>query len=111
MKFLVDEDVPVKLIRALKSLGHDATRVETQATDRDIAGRAKRESRILITLDKDFTNKTAYPPSEFNIIHVHIHPPDVETIIATLSTVLARVPSNKLQGLIVLRKEGPVRFS
>jgi len=36
MKFLVDEDVSVKLIKALKSLNHDAVRVEPSSSDRDL---------------------------------------------------------------------------
>jgi len=62
MRFLVDEDVPRKLLTTLVHAGHDAIRVERSASDAAIALQAQHESRILITRDKDFTNTAFYPP-------------------------------------------------
>lgn len=50
MTFLVDEDVPVKLLTALRAAGHDALRVDPGTADRALAERAARERRVLILL-------------------------------------------------------------
>jgi predicted nuclease of predicted toxin-antitoxin system len=111
MKFLIDEDVPIKVISSLISLGHDAVRVKSSSRDQDIAKRARKESRILVTLDKDFCNKFLYPPSDITIIQVRIHPPSPEPIVAALSALVSNVDPSKLKGHIVLRDEGPSKFS
>ena len=96
MKFLIDEDVPIKLIRG--------------ASDPVNAGRSEEESRVFITLDKDFTNRSLYPPSRFNIIHIQIHPPYAEAVITAVAWLLKNIPANKIKGLIILRETGPVFF-
>ena len=110
MKFLIDEDIPVKLIGALRSLGHDVLRVERAKSDKEIAERAKKDDRILITLDKDFSNRALFPPKEFNIIQVQIHPPYAETVIVAITKLLKMVSQDGLQGFIVLQKSGPIRL-
>ena len=111
MKFLVDEDVPIKLLKALKSLSHDAVRVEPSASDITNAKRAKEEDRILISLDRDITDSFFFPPSEFNIIHIDIHPPYSEIIIAAFKRLLNDIPADRLKGLIILTREGHFRIS
>jgi predicted nuclease of predicted toxin-antitoxin system len=57
MKFLVDENLPPRLAAWLNARGHDAVHVckESQsASDRVIAERAVKESRIIVTKDGDF---------------------------------------------------------
>ncbi len=109
-KFLADEDIPVKLIKTLSLWGHDAVRVDPSSTDMTNARRAKEEGRILITLDKDFTNLSLFPPSEFNIIHIGIHPPYADPIIEALRKLLSTCPPDKLKGLIILTEKGNLRI-
>ena len=111
MKFLIDEDVPLKVLKTLTALGHDAVRVPASTKDRDIADQAVRQSRILITLDKDFANRLLYPPSIFSIIHLRIHPPFADDLIIAIRQLLQKVSETELKGLIVLQKEAHVRIS
>ena len=104
MKFLIDEDVPVRLLRVLNSVGHDAIRVAPSSPDREIALRAKQEGRVLITLDRDFTNTRAYPPKEFNIVRIQIHPPTKDTVTQAFERLL-RVYPEGISGLILLRRD------
>lgn len=110
MKFLIDEDVPIKLVKALNSSGHEAVRIIKGTQDPENAARAKKEDRIFITLDKDFTNRSAYSPKEFNIIQVRIHPPYAEAVIEAVMKLLKNVPPNKMKGLVILQRTGPVFF-
>ncbi len=109
MKFLIDEDVPAGLVKFLMSVGHDAVRVAPASPDPEIAKRAMRESRILVTLDKDFTNTALYPPREMNIIHIRIHPPYENTIVGSFRKLLSSIPPVKIQGLTILEKEGHIK--
>ena len=57
MRFLADENFPGDAITALESVGHDIVWVRIAAPgskDEDILEWAERESRILLTFDKDF---------------------------------------------------------
>lgn len=57
MRFLADENVPRSLVRELRRLGHDVTWISEDSPaveDPVVLDLAKRESRLLITLDKDF---------------------------------------------------------
>ncbi len=111
MRFLADEDVPCKLLVALRAAGHDAVRVDQAGSDQAIAHRAKAERRIIVTLDKDFTNRALYPPSEFTIIHIRIHPPYARDLIEAFMRLLDVLPSEKFHGLIVLQKLGSIQVS
>jgi len=109
VKFSVDEDVPVAVITFLRSLGHEAERVVPRTLDLEVAKRAKREGKIVLTLDQDFTNMAQFPPKEFNIVRIQIHPPTVPAITAALKELFATSPKN-LTGLIVVRTDGHVQF-
>ena len=106
MRFLLDEDVPRKLLTTLLRAGHDAIRVEPSTPDAAIADRARREGRILVTLDKDFTNTALYAPAHVTIVHIHIHPPHAVDIVEAFTRLLDRLPPTDFRGLIVLGQTG-----
>ncbi len=57
MRFLADENFPAKAITVLRQLGHDVvwvTEIAPATVDEEILSWAVRESRVLLTLDKDF---------------------------------------------------------
>lgn len=109
MKFLVDEDVPVAILYFLRFLGHEAERVISRTPDLEIAQRAKRKGMIVLTLDQDFTNMAQFPPKEFNIVRIQIHPPTIPAITEALKDLFAISPRN-LKGLIVVRTDGHIQF-
>ena len=111
MTFLLDEDVPVKLLKTLQKAGHDVTRVAPASADPAIAVQARQEGRVLITLDKDFTNRSLYLPERSTIVHLRIHPPYAEDLISAFLALLERVPAERLKGLIVLGTAGSIRVS
>ncbi len=68
MRFLADENFPGPAVTALAELGHDIIWVRTAAPgmpDREVLAWTARESRILLTFDKDFgdlARSVALPP-------------------------------------------------
>jgi predicted nuclease of predicted toxin-antitoxin system len=67
MRFKIDENLPVEVANLLAEDGHDAKTVPDQnlggRSDPDIASVCRTEGRALITLDGDFGDVRAYPPS------------------------------------------------
>ncbi len=110
MRFLIDEDVPVKLLKTLSKLGHDVIRVEPSTKDPDVAKLAREEKRILITLDKDFKNTVLYSPKEFNIVYIQIHPPYADRLIEAFQKLLDQTNSEAFTGLIILGEKGHLRI-
>ena len=57
MRLLANENFPSDAVDALRERGHDVIWIRTDAPgsrDEDILARARRESRVLVTFDKDF---------------------------------------------------------
>jgi predicted nuclease of predicted toxin-antitoxin system len=57
MQLLADENVSLKAVQLLREKGHDVLSISEsmpQTADEDILEIATRESRIVLTFDKDF---------------------------------------------------------
>lgn len=57
MRLLANENFPGEAVTALRARGHDVAWVRTDAPgapDAEIVGRARSESRLIVTFDKDF---------------------------------------------------------
>ncbi len=57
MRFLADENIPERMVEALRRLDHDVTWVHLEApgsVDERVLERAASEGRVLVTADKDF---------------------------------------------------------
>ena len=68
MQFKTDENLPVEVTELLRSAGYDAMSVLEQEmggkSDPYLVEICTEENRVLITLDTDFADIRAYPPSE-----------------------------------------------
>ena len=69
MRFKVDENVPADAAEALRLAGYEACTVRDQSLtgqpDRIIASVCQNEKRIIVTMDKDFSDIRQYPPEEY----------------------------------------------
>ena len=73
LKFLLDENVKLKLQLFLKSKGCGVVKVPKKTSDNNIALISKSEDRILITNDSDFANAKYYPREKiFEVILLKI---------------------------------------
>ena len=68
MNFLTDANVYLPMVDGLRQLEHDVFDLKEQKLahldDTDIFTLAQNTKRVLITMDKDFTNILLYPPGE-----------------------------------------------
>ena len=74
MRFKLDENLPCELATLFSKAGHDAVTVLDQGLggvrDPDLASACVREGRAIVTLDTDFSDIRAYPPSAYSGIVV-----------------------------------------
>ncbi|MBN8729123.1 MAG: DUF5615 family PIN-like protein [Acidobacteria bacterium] len=85
MKCKIDENLPQEVAEILRAAGNDAETVAEErmsgSDDSSVAAAANSEQRTLITLDTDFANITAYPPSQHHgIIVIRAGAQDKRTI-------------------------------
>jgi predicted nuclease of predicted toxin-antitoxin system len=69
MRAKLDENLPLEAAALLRTAGWDCDTVPDEglagADDPIVAARCQVESRVLFTLDLDFADIRAYPPSEY----------------------------------------------
>lgn len=109
MRFIADENIPRMLVVKLIKLNHNIVLTKRNKSDIAIARQAANEKRIVLTLDKDFTNTILFPPGKFNIHHIDIHPPEKHMITNAVIDLIAKIKPNNFKGLIILSKEGIIR--
>ena len=66
MRFLVDAQLPARLVSRLAELGHDVVHTSflpdgNRTTDQQIAGLADRDGRIVVTKDADLSRSGEVP--------------------------------------------------
>lgn len=90
MRFLANENVPKLLVAALRAAGHDVAWIRQDApgsADFDVLARARRETRIVVTFDKDFGELAFHAklPTACGILLLRVPPPKSEEAGARLS--------------------------
>ena len=111
LKVLCDENLPGAVIAALQKLGFEVRRVVPKTPDEEIAAQARREGRVILTFDSDFSNVLAYPPAELcGIVRIKIDPPFISVVIPALTRVFDAFPTaDHLRGKLVIAEAGTFR--
>ena len=102
---MIDEIVPAKLIGTLRKKGFNVARAPLATDDWIIAQRARRENRVLVTMDKDFITRTMLSSAGINIIFIQIQPCTEELVMDAFDRLLKDL-SQGFKGLVILRKDG-----
>ncbi len=50
-----------------------------------------------------------YPPAQFNIVKLHIHPPYADALIESFQKLLENLSPADFKGLIILQETGHIR--
>jgi predicted nuclease of predicted toxin-antitoxin system len=115
MKFKTDENMPVEAADDLRQAGHDAVTVAGQQLagqpDIRVADACRAEGRAVVTLDLDFSDIRAYPPSDF--AGIIVMRPSVQTITnirRLVGQVIALLATEPLAGHLWIVDEGQIRI-
>lgn len=112
MKLYLDQMLHLDVARALRDQGHDVIRAaeigQERADDAEVLARAKREGRILVTIDKHFGNWVVLPLAQHpGVIRVAVHPTLTENVLGVLLPFLGAHDAEELQNhLVILSNAG-----
>ncbi|HEY0686401.1 MAG TPA: DUF5615 family PIN-like protein [Steroidobacter sp.] len=115
MKFKLDENLSPSLSAVFAAAGHEAHSVVQQALggqpdERDIDV-CRRENRVLVTLDLDFSNILAYPPAQFaGIVVLRLSNQAHATVDAACRRMLELVPREPVAGMLWIVEERRIRI-
>jgi hypothetical protein len=89
MKFLVDENVKLRLAKLLTASGHDVLLAPKGSSDNEIGKIAQKQKRIILTHDNDFAAPGRFPAKDYaGIILIKVFPPTFVKMSASLQNLL-----------------------
>lgn len=107
MKLLADENVKGRLIRWLRTEGHDVTVAPKEVKNSRLVSLAHAEGRVLLTNDTDFLNTALYPPAASpGRIVLRVFPPTLVEQQAALSLLFSKLRTESLAGQLVELERG-----
>lgn len=115
MKFKLDENLSPSLAAIFAAAGHDAHSIVQQSLggepDHRVIDVCSREGRALVTLDLDFSNIHAYPPSAFaGIVVLRLGNQSHIATEAAVRRMLSILPKEPLIGLLWIVEEHRIRI-
>lgn len=115
LKFLTDENIFPSTLQILRSYNLDVMDIKelglTGISDREIIDLAKREGRILVSLDLHFANIFLFPPAECpGIIVIRIKPAVPAKVDRAVEDFLQRMEPQKIQNALVIIGEDKFRI-
>ena len=115
MRFKLDENFDIRLVRLFLEAGHKADTVLDErlsgSSDEVIYQVCRDTRRVLVTLDLDFSNPLRFPPDITEGLIV-IRPPRAvfELIKQTLATLFLALKSKPLKGRLWIVEPGRIRL-
>src|SRR5438552_162585 len=115
IQFKTDENLHSDAAELLRRNGHDALAVYDQGLrgrdDSDIGDVCRRESRVLVTLDLDFSDVRVYPPADHpGIIVLRLHDQGRPAVNRVLQRILPLFATEPLAGHLWIVDEARVRI-
>lgn len=115
MRFLIDESLSSRVAELLRSAGYDAVHVGDLSLlgtpDDEVMAAARREDRVLITVDTDFGGLLAFAhESTPSAILVRRAPHRPESQVQLLLAALPNVEQHLIAGALVVLSPGQARI-
>jgi predicted nuclease of predicted toxin-antitoxin system len=115
LRIKVDENMPVEVAVLLADAGHDAVTVPDQQlggqSDPSIAAVCQKETRTIVTLDLDFSDIRAYPPSDYaGIVVLRLARLDKHRVLNAMQRLLSVLDQESLAGKLWIVDEATVRI-
>jgi predicted nuclease of predicted toxin-antitoxin system len=116
MKILLDENLPLRLVSALRALGHDVEHVYSRnlsgRPDDEVRALAQHESRFLITQDRRFADKRDFAPGTHpGLLFVRLKRPGRQVLFARVLAIFETEDVESWSGCFVKLGEIALRVS
>ena len=114
MRFKIDENLHADVAETFRARGHDAETVFDEGLrgriDAEVADVARRENRVIVTLDLDFGNIREYPPEQYRgLIVLRVADQSRRHVLQVMDRVLAVLDSAPLDGHLWVVSESGIR--
>lgn len=115
MKFKVDENLPDEVEELLKKAGYDAETVYREdlggADDTLILSRSISENRVIITLDKRFSDVIRYPPEEYpGFIVLRLQKQSKVVVVNVMQRVISQLTEKNVKNKLWIVNETSIRI-
>ena len=111
LKFLLDENVDVRLSSFLKRRGFSVLVSPKGLKNGSVLALADKESCVLLTNDKDFANLGVVGSSESaGVVVFRVHPPVLSKLESALARLLKEVSPKEFSGKVFLLSEAGVEI-
>jgi predicted nuclease of predicted toxin-antitoxin system len=116
MRILLDENLPFRLVSALRALGHDVEHVYTRELsgkpDDDVRAAAQSEDRFLITQDRRFADARVFAQgTHAGLLFVRLKSPGRNALFAKVRTVFVTEDVESWRGRLVVVSGTKVRVT
>ena len=115
MRFKLDENFGGSIQKLIQDRGHDCKTVREEnlrgAPDSEVLEAAKKEKRIIVTMDYDFGNVFSYPPEKTSGIAI-INPPgrpSLGLLRLLILTLLEALKTRNIEGHLWIIEPGRIR--
>jgi hypothetical protein len=114
MRIKLDENLPVSLVDALRTLGHDVDTVPdealTGANDKVVWETAQQAGRFLITQDLDFSDVRSFAPgTHHGLLPVRLGKPGRRALFERVATLFQSEDAASWQGCFVVASDRKLR--
>jgi predicted nuclease of predicted toxin-antitoxin system len=115
MRFKIDENLPIEIAALLVQKDHEAHTVYDEhiagVSDEALYQICKREKRILVTLDTDFSDIRTYPPAELpGTIVLRVGNQSKKHVLQVFGLMLPLIEREPLELHLWIVEEGRVRI-
>jgi predicted nuclease of predicted toxin-antitoxin system len=115
VKFKIDENLPSEYVAVLRQAKHDADTVRDEGLggkiDEIIADFCQSEGRVIVTLDRDFSDIRMYPPDRYpGIIAISVTRQSKPRLLDILHRIVALLETEPLQNRLWVVEDGRIRI-
>ena len=115
MRFKIDENISNIVADFIGNKGHDVHTVYDEnlqgRPDTEVIQAAGRESRILVTLDSDFSNIRNYPPEKYaGIMFFRLNNEDNASVMKAIIKPLVLLKTMEISGTLWVVTESEIRI-
>jgi len=115
LKFKIDENLPIEAANIFTKSGYDAETVFYEglkgSSDKEIINLCRKEGRILVTLDLDFSDVRVYPPGSVSgFIILRIADQSADIILSVLEKLMSQMKKENPSGKLWIVEETRIRI-